>query len=97
MGDSVWARLLPLTGLALGAIWQLVDRRDLTNRLTVAAVLVVLLLLLHAGFGGGYVHVPGVSAGAGSSGRPGAHRAMVASSERTTGTARQTTCSAYDP
>ena len=38
LGDGAPARLAPLAGVALGVSWQLVDRRDLADRLTVMAV-----------------------------------------------------------
>lgn len=65
LGDGIWARLMPLAGVALGAIWQLVDRRDLTKRLTVAAVLVVLGGLLHAVTGDLFTEMPGLFTGIG--------------------------------
>lgn len=63
LGDGAWARLMPLAGVALGALWQLLDRRDLTKRLTVPAALVVLGGLLHAATGNVFVQMPGLFTG----------------------------------
>jgi peptidoglycan/LPS O-acetylase OafA/YrhL len=65
LGDGIWARLIPLAGAVMGAIWQLVDRRDLTKRLTVAAVLFVVAGLLQAVTGDVFTEVPGVFTGIG--------------------------------
>jgi hypothetical protein len=65
LGDGIWARLMPLAGAVLGAIWQLVDRRDLTKRLTVAAVLFVMTGLLQAVTGDVFTQMPGLITGIG--------------------------------
>ena len=65
LGDGVWARLMPLAGAVLGAIWQLVDRRDLTKRLTVAAVLFIIAGLLQALTGDVFTEMPGLFTGIG--------------------------------
>lgn len=51
LGDGAWARLMPLAGVALGALWQLLDRRDLTQRLTAPAVFVAIAALVQVATG----------------------------------------------
>jgi hypothetical protein len=38
LDTSIWGRLSPIAGLLLGVLWQVVDRRDLTDRLRVPAM-----------------------------------------------------------
>ena len=56
---------MPLAGAVLGAIWQLVDRRDLTKRLTAAAVLFIIAGLLQALTGDVFTEMPGLFTGIG--------------------------------
>lgn len=39
--EDLWVRAMLPIGLALGAVWQAIDRRDLADRLTLLSVLIV--------------------------------------------------------
>ncbi|MFC7597539.1 hypothetical protein ACFQU3_19645 [Terrabacter sp. GCM10028922] len=65
LGDGTLARLMPLAGMAIGSLWQLLDRRDLAKRLTVPALFVVIGGLLQAATGDVSAQVQGMVTGLG--------------------------------
>lgn len=64
-GDGWASRLLPVLGLAVGFLWQLVYRRDLADRLLLPALSVVLGTVLGSLFGQTFITVSGVLLGGG--------------------------------
>jgi hypothetical protein len=65
LDTSIWGRLSPLAGLLLGVLWQVVDRRDLTDRLRVPALVFAGAALLQGILDQTTIRPTGVSLGIG--------------------------------
>lgn len=62
---SLWGRLAPCAGLLLGGVRQLVDRRDLADRLLFPALSFVLVAVLHLLASGAFTTLSGLFMGLG--------------------------------
>jgi hypothetical protein len=65
LGTTMWGRLAPVAGVLLGVIWQLLDRRDLADRLLVPALGFSLMVTLHFASSGVFTRLTGLFLGLG--------------------------------